>query len=42
MAAKIWTTWELMTAHLIQNEENVKRGEDDGFSLVSSLSIIIL
>ncbi|KAJ6823124.1 proline iminopeptidase [Iris pallida] len=33
MAARIWTTWELMTAHLIQNEENVKRGEDDSFSL---------
>ncbi|XP_074584297.1 proline iminopeptidase [Curcuma longa] len=32
-AAKIWTTWELMTAHLLQNEENVKRGEDDIFSL---------
>ncbi|MQL73119.1 hypothetical protein Taro_005473 [Colocasia esculenta] len=33
MAAKIWTTWELMTAHLVQNEENVKRGDDDHFSL---------
>lgn len=33
MAAKNWTTWELMTAHLIQNEENIKRGEDDNFSL---------
>lgn len=33
MAARIWTTWELMTAHLIQNEEHVKRGEDDSFSL---------
>ncbi|XP_072993979.1 proline iminopeptidase [Typha latifolia] len=32
-AAKIWTTWEMMTAHLIQNEENIKRGEDDNFSL---------
>ncbi|XP_042417658.1 proline iminopeptidase-like isoform X1 [Zingiber officinale] len=32
-AAKIWTTWELMTAHLLQNQENVKRGEDDIFSL---------
>ncbi|XP_008793050.2 proline iminopeptidase [Phoenix dactylifera] len=32
-AAKIWTTWEMMTAHLIQNEENIKRGEDDDFSL---------
>ncbi|CAD5189692.1 unnamed protein product [Musa acuminata subsp. malaccensis] len=34
-AAKIWTTWELMTAHLMQNEENIKRGEDDNFSLAS-------
>lgn len=33
MAAKIWTTWELMTAHLVQNQENVKKGEDDNFSL---------
>ncbi|XP_068653775.1 proline iminopeptidase-like isoform X2 [Aristolochia californica] len=32
-AAKIWTGWEMMTAHLIQNEENIKRGEDDAFSL---------
>ncbi|XP_072966692.1 proline iminopeptidase [Typha angustifolia] len=32
-AAKIWTTWEMMTAHLIHNEENIKRGEDDNFSL---------
>ncbi|CAL9128410.1 proline iminopeptidase [Musa troglodytarum] len=32
-AAKIWTAWELMTAHLMQNEENIKRGEDDNFSL---------
>jgi len=39
MAAKLWTTWELMTAHLIQNEENVKKGEDDSFSLVCSLCI---
>ncbi|KAJ6818782.1 proline iminopeptidase [Iris pallida] len=35
MAARIWTTWELMTANLIQNEANIKRGEDDSFSLVS-------
>ncbi|KAJ0971810.1 hypothetical protein J5N97_019769 [Dioscorea zingiberensis] len=33
MAAKIWTTWELMTAHLIPNEENIKKGEDDRFNL---------
>ncbi|OAY83004.1 Proline iminopeptidase [Ananas comosus] len=32
-AAKIWTTWEMMTANLIQSEENIKRGEDDTFSL---------
>jgi len=34
-AAKAWTTWEMMTAHLIPNEENIKRGDDDNFSLVS-------
>jgi proline iminopeptidase len=34
-AAKRWTMWEMMTAHLIQNHENIKRGEDDKFSLVS-------
>ncbi|KAJ8452907.1 hypothetical protein Cgig2_014670 [Carnegiea gigantea] len=32
-AAKAWTTWEMMTAHLIPNEENIKRGDDDNFSL---------
>ncbi|XP_068656027.1 proline iminopeptidase-like isoform X2 [Aristolochia californica] len=32
-AAKIWTRWEMMTAHLIQNEESIKRGQDDTFSL---------
>ncbi|CAL4894326.1 unnamed protein product [Urochloa decumbens] len=32
-AAKRWTMWEMMTAHLIQNNDNVKRGEDDKFSL---------
>ncbi|KAL5231198.1 hypothetical protein ABZP36_029974 [Zizania latifolia] len=32
-AAKRWTMWEMMTAHLIQNNENIKRGEDDKFSL---------
>ncbi|KAJ6799548.1 proline iminopeptidase [Iris pallida] len=25
MAARIWTTWELMTTNFIQNEANVKR-----------------
>lgn len=38
-AAKAWTTWEMMTAHLIPSEENIKRGDDDDddddFSLVS-------
>ncbi|CAO2815839.1 unnamed protein product [Amaranthus hypochondriacus] len=28
-AAKAWTTWEMMTAHLIPSEENIKRGDDD-------------
>nr|GMC85522.1 proline iminopeptidase [Ipomoea batatas] len=32
-AAKAWTKWEMMTAHLLPNEENVKRGDDDNFSL---------
>ncbi|KAG0518779.1 hypothetical protein BDA96_09G206100 [Sorghum bicolor] len=32
-AAKRWTMWEMMTAHLIQNNDNIKRGEDDKFSL---------
>uniref|UniRef100_A0A803MC62 Proline iminopeptidase n=1 Tax=Chenopodium quinoa TaxID=63459 RepID=A0A803MC62_CHEQI len=32
-AAKAWTTWEMMTAHLIPNEDNIKRGDDDDFSL---------
>ncbi|XP_062181381.1 proline iminopeptidase-like [Phragmites australis] len=32
-AAKRWTMWEMMTAHLIQNHDDVKRGEDDKFSL---------
>lgn len=33
-AARAWTKWEMMTAHLIPNEDNVKRGDDDYFSLV--------
>ncbi|WVZ99231.1 hypothetical protein U9M48_044560 [Paspalum notatum var. saurae] len=37
-AAKRWTTWEMMTAHLIQNNDNIKRGEDDKFSLASPLT----
>ncbi|KAJ4965610.1 hypothetical protein NE237_017459 [Protea cynaroides] len=32
-AARIWTTWEMMTAHLLPNEENIKKGNDDKFSL---------
>ncbi|KAF0925231.1 hypothetical protein E2562_015641 [Oryza meyeriana var. granulata] len=32
-AARRWTMWEMMTAHLIQNHENIRRGEDDKFSL---------
>ncbi|KAI5661263.1 hypothetical protein M9H77_20586 [Catharanthus roseus] len=32
-AARAWTKWEMMTAHLLPNEENIKRGDDDAFSL---------
>ncbi|XP_010248469.1 PREDICTED: proline iminopeptidase [Nelumbo nucifera] len=32
-AARMWTKWEMMTAHLLPNEESVKRGDDDKFSL---------
>ncbi|XP_047266980.1 proline iminopeptidase isoform X3 [Capsicum annuum] len=32
-AARAWTKWEMMTAHLLPNEENIKRGDDDHFSL---------
>lgn len=32
-AARAWTKWEMMTAHLLQNEENIKKGDDDYFSL---------
>ncbi|KAL3621035.1 hypothetical protein CASFOL_035947 [Castilleja foliolosa] len=32
-AARAWTTWELMTAHLLPNEGHVKRGADDEFCL---------
>lgn len=32
-AAKIWTTWEMMTSHLLTNEEYTRRGRDDFFSL---------
>lgn len=36
-AARAWTKWEMMTAHLLPNEENIKKGDDDAFSLVSYL-----
>lgn len=39
MAAKIWTTWELTTAHLIPNEENIRKGADDNFALVCLLFV---
>ncbi|GAA0173620.1 serine protease [Lithospermum erythrorhizon] len=32
-AAKAWTKWEMMTAHLLPNEENIKKGDDGDFSL---------
>ncbi|KAL8155775.1 hypothetical protein AgCh_000978 [Apium graveolens] len=34
-AARAWTMWEMKTAHLIPNEDTIKRGENDEFSLVS-------
>ncbi|XP_061370078.1 proline iminopeptidase-like [Gastrolobium bilobum] len=32
-AARAWTKWEMMTAHLLPNEENIKKGDADNFSL---------
>ncbi|KAG8368575.1 hypothetical protein BUALT_Bualt15G0059800 [Buddleja alternifolia] len=32
-AAREWTKWEMMTAHLLPNEVTVKRGDDDEFCL---------
>ncbi|KAL7199586.1 hypothetical protein ACSBR2_021806 [Camellia fascicularis] len=32
-AARAWTKWELMTARLLPNEDNIKKGDDDKFSL---------
>ncbi|XP_058080298.1 proline iminopeptidase [Magnolia sinica] len=32
-AAKTWTKWEMSTAHLHPNEDNIKKGDDDAFSL---------
>jgi proline iminopeptidase len=39
-AAKRWTMWEMLTAHLIQNHDTIKRGEDDKFSLASTFTTI--
>ncbi|MFS7979353.1 putative prolyl aminopeptidase [Helianthus anomalus] len=35
-AARAWTKWEMMTAHLIPNDETIKKGDSDEFSLVFS------
>ncbi|XP_042978868.1 proline iminopeptidase-like isoform X1 [Carya illinoinensis] len=32
-AARAWTKWEMMTAHLLPNEEIIKKGDDENFSL---------
>lgn len=32
-ASKAWTNWEMTTSYLLPNEESLKRGEDDKFSL---------
>ncbi|KAL6990358.1 prolyl aminopeptidase, partial [Sarracenia purpurea var. burkii] len=32
-AARAWTKWEMMTVLLVPNEEIIKRGDDDKFSL---------
>ncbi|XP_078437208.1 proline iminopeptidase [Wolffia australiana] len=32
-AAKLWTSWELMTTYLVQNKAHIQKGEDDSFSL---------
>ncbi|KAL7227491.1 hypothetical protein ACSBR1_022364 [Camellia fascicularis] len=32
-AARAWTKWELMTARLLPNEDNIKKGDYDKFSL---------
>ncbi|XP_002975758.2 proline iminopeptidase [Selaginella moellendorffii] len=32
-ASKAWTNWELATSYLLPNEDSLKRGEDDRFSL---------
>ncbi|KAF6136787.1 hypothetical protein GIB67_020109 [Kingdonia uniflora] len=38
-AARAWTKWEMMTAHLLPNEDNIKKGDDDKFALVSSFML---
>ncbi|KAK6119861.1 hypothetical protein DH2020_046408 [Rehmannia glutinosa] len=37
-AARAWTKWEMMTAHLLPNEVSIKRGDDDEFCLVSAVA----
>lgn len=32
-AAKAWTGWEMQTSYLVQNEDSLKRGENDKFAL---------
>lgn len=32
-AARAWTKWEMMAAHLLPNEDMIKKGDDDYFSL---------
>ncbi|EPS69083.1 proline iminopeptidase, partial [Genlisea aurea] len=32
-AARAWTKWEMMTAHLLPNNDSIKRGDDDEFCL---------
>ncbi|KAL8541679.1 hypothetical protein ACS0TY_002804 [Phlomoides rotata] len=32
-AARAWTKWEMMTAHLLPNEGTIKRGDNDEFCL---------
>lgn len=39
-AAKAWTNWEMEVAHLVRNEESVKRVENEKFTLVHQFSPI--
>nr|KYP48476.1 Proline iminopeptidase [Cajanus cajan] len=41
-AARAWTKWEMMTAHLLPNEDNIKKGDDDYFSLSVILKFVKL